>query len=238
MPKITFHILTLFPEMFAGPLTESILKRAQEKDIIQIKYYNLRDFAVDKHKTVDDTPYGGGAGMVLKVDVMDSALREIRKQIPNNKTQGVRTILMTPQGKTFSQAKARELTTLTDIILVCGHYEGFDERIREHLVNEEISLGDFVLSGGEIAAAAIVDATARLVPGVLGHDESSEEESYTLTDIEGHQLLEYPIYTRPEEYNGWKVPEVLKSGNHAEIKKWRLQEAAKRTRAKRSDLIK
>lgn len=226
MPKITFHILSLFPEMFAGPFSESILKRAQEKGIISIKFYNLRDFSVDKHKTVDDTPYGGGAGMILKVDVMDRAITAIKSET----NKALRSILMTPQGKRFNQTKARELSKLTDILLICGHYEGFDERIREHLVDEEISVGDFVLSGGEIAAMAVVDAVSRLIPGVLGKDESSEEESFSLRDENGDLLLEYPIYTRPEEYKGWKVPEVLKSGNHTVIKKWRLEEAIKRTK--------
>ncbi len=247
--KPTFHILTLFPEMFSGPFGESILKRAQEKGLVKINLHNLRDYAEDKHKTVDDTPYGGGPGMVLKIDVMDKAITSIKSKIQmptldyhsgcpepaewaNDKLS--KTILMTPQGKTFNQAKARELSGLSDIILICGHYEGFDERVREHLVDEEISLGDFVLSGGEIPAMAVVDAVSRLIPGVLGHDESSEEESFGLKDEKGNLLLEYPIYTRPAEHKGWRVPEILQSGNHAAIKKWRLDQAKKRTKAKHS----
>lgn len=223
--------------MFSGPLTESILGRAQKAGLIEIKLYNLRYFAEDKHKTVDDSPYGGGAGMVLKVDVMDRATDNIKSVVGRRSSVDPRTILMTPQGKRFEQKKAEELSGLTDIILICGHYEGFDERIREHLVDEEISLGDFVLSGGEIPAMAIVDAVSRLVPGVLGKDESATEESFGLRDEQGNALLEYPVYTRPAEYKGWGVPEVLRSGNHAEIKKWRQERSIERTAKKSSDLL-
>lgn len=219
--------------MFAGPLSESIIKRAQEKGVVEIEVINFRDFALDKHKTVDDTPCGGGAGMVLKVDVIDAALTQVKSQKLKVKIKE-RTILMTPQGKPFDQEKAVELSKLDHIVLVCGHYEGFDERIREHLINEEISMGDFVLSGGEIPAMAIVDAVVRLLPGALGKDLSAEEESFS---IDGQNLLEYPQYTKPVEYKGWKVPDVLLSGNHAEIKKWRLSEAKSRTKAKRPDLV-
>jgi len=223
---LEINILTLFPQMFLGPLSESIVNRAQEKEVVNINLINFRDFAKDKHKTVDDTPYGGGTGMVLKVDVIDEAISAIVGK--NRKDYHI--ILMTPQGKRFNQKKAEELSrTYEKLILICGHYEGFDERIREHLVDEEISLGDFVLSGGEIAAMAITDAVIRLIPGALGKDESSKEESFSLKDEEGNTLLEYPQYTKPNEYKDWKVPDVLKSGNHAEIKKWRLEEAKKRT---------
>jgi len=224
---IEINILTLFPQMFSGPLTESIIKRAVDKEVVNINLINIRDFAEDKHKTVDDTPYGGGAGMVLKVDVMDKAIQKVKKSKVKIKE---RTILLTPQGKRFNQRKAEELSKYDRLILICGHYEGFDERIREHLVDEEISLGDFVLSGGEIAAMAITDAVVRLVPGALGKDESSSEESFSLKDEEGNILLEYPQYTKPFEYRSWEVPEILTSGNHAEIKKWRMTEAKKRTR--------
>ncbi|MCL5410994.1 MAG: tRNA (guanosine(37)-N1)-methyltransferase TrmD [Patescibacteria group bacterium] len=223
------NILTLFPQMFTGPLSESIIKRAVEKGVVKINLVNFRDFAEDKRGTVDDTPYGGGAGMVLKVDVIDRAIQNIVR----NKRDDYYIALMTPQGKRFTQEKAETLSQKKKLILICGHYEGFDERIREHLVDEEISLGDFVLSGGEIAAMAITDAIVRLVPGVLGKDESSSEESFSLQDEEGNVLLEYPQYTKPFEYKNWKVPEVLASGNHAEIKKWRLEEAKKRTAKKR-----
>ena len=224
------NILTLFPQMFTGPLSESIIKRAIEKDIVKINLVNFRDFAEDKHKTVDDTPYGGGAGMVLKVNVLDDAIQSIA----GKNREEYHVVLMTPQGERFSQRKAESLVQKKKLILICGHYEGFDERIREHLIDEEISLGDFVLSGGEIAAMAVTDAVVRLVPGALGKDESSSEESFSLKDEEGNVLLEYPQYTKPFEYKNWKVPEVLVSGNHAEIKKWRLGEAKKRTAKKRS----
>lgn len=217
-------ILTLFPEMFSGPLSESIIKRAIEKNIVEINYFNLRDYAQDKHKTVDDTPYGGGAGMVLKVSVMDQAISDI----VGDKRKDYKIILMTPQGKTFNQAKARELATEKNILLVCGHYEGFDERIREHLIDEEISLGDFVLTGGEIPAAAIIDSVVRLLPGALGNDDSSIEESFSL-EKDGEKLLEYPIYTKPADYQGWQVPEILLSGDHQKIKEWRIEQAVKRT---------
>lgn len=223
------NILTLFPQMFEGPFTESIIKRAIEKKAVKINLINFRDFAEDKHKTVDDTPYGGGAGMVLKVEVIDKALQNVRDQMSNVKIKE-KTILLTPQGKRFDQSKAKELSKYDRLTLICGHYEGFDERIREHLVDEQISIGDFVLSGGEIPAMAIVDSVVRLIPGALGKDESSEEESFSLKDDEGNLLLEYPQYTKPADYKGWKVPDVLLSGNHAEIKKWRLNEAKKRTR--------
>lgn len=223
MTEIT--ILTLFPQMFTGPFTESIVKRAQEKGVVKINLINFRDFAEDKHKTVDDTPYGGGAGMVLKVDILDKAINEI---VGENRSDH-HIILMTPQGKTFDQRKAEEFSKKDKIIIICGHYEGFDERIRQYLVDEQISIGNFVLSGGEIPTMAITDAIIRLLPGALGHDESSCEETFSLQDEEGNYLVEYPIYTKPVQYKDWKVPEVLTSGNHAEIKKWRLSEAKKRS---------
>ena len=225
------NILTLFPQMFQGPLTESIVKRAQEKGIVKINLVNIRDSAEDKHKTVDDTPYGGGAGMVMKVDILDQALNKIKDKKSKIKNKE-RTILLTPQGRRFDQQKAKELSEYDKLIFICGHYEGFDERIREYLVDEEISIGNFVLSGGEIPAMAIVDSIVRLLPGALGKDESSKEESFSLKDEQGNFLLEYPIYTKPSDYKGWKVPEILLSGNHAEIKKWRLEEAKRRTKTK------
>ena len=217
-----FNIITLFPEMFTGPLSESIIKRAQDKNLIEINYYNLRDFAQDKHKTVDDTPYGGGQGMVLKVDVMDRAITQVKSsssyKVESNK---IRTILLTPQGKIFNQEKAIELAhNYDELILVCGHYEGFDQRIRENLIDEEVSIGEFVLTGGELPAMMLVDAISRMVPGVLSPG-SADDETFMQKDETGKYLKEYPQYTRPVEYNGWKVPEVLASGNHGEIKKWR-----------------
>ncbi|OIN89872.1 tRNA (guanosine(37)-N1)-methyltransferase TrmD [Candidatus Berkelbacteria bacterium CG_4_9_14_0_2_um_filter_42_30] len=233
-----FNIITLFPEMFGacpskleersgGPLSESILKRAQEKDLIKIVLHQLRDYAEGKHKTVDDTPYGGGKGMVIKVDVVDKAISKItrlakakpRRKDQRSKFRNKRTILLSPRGRRFNQDIAKELTKYDNLILICGHYEGFDERVRD-LVDEEISIGDFVLTGGEIPAMAIVDAVSRLIPGVLA-DESPENESFMQKDEAGNYLLEYPQYTRPLEYKGKKVPEILLSGNHAEIEKWR-----------------
>ena len=222
---LEINILTLFPQMFLGPLSESIVKRAQNKGVVKINYYNIRDFAKDKHKTVDDTPYGGGAGMVLKVDVLDQAILAITKKMRKD----YHIVLLSPQGKTYNQALAHKLSKKKKIILICGHYEGFDERIRQYLIDEEISIGDFVLSGGEIPAMVLVDSIVRLLPGALGKDESVLEESFTLKDEKGRALLEYPIYTRPVEYKKWKVPKILLSGNHGEIKKWRLKEACKRT---------
>lgn len=225
--KIT--ILTLFPEMFDGILSESIIKRAQEKGAVEIEVVNFRQFTLDKHQTVDDTPCGGGAGMVLKVDVLDKAISESSDNLDFYK------ILMTPQGTPFNQDKAKALAKMNNIMLICGHYEGFDERIREHLVDDEISLGDFVLSGGEIAAMAVIDAVVRLIPGALGKDESSQEETFSVND---QKLLEYPQYTRPIEYKGWMVPDELLSGDHAKIKRWRTEKALERTKKKRPDLLK
>jgi tRNA (guanine37-N1)-methyltransferase len=220
-----FDILTLFPEMFVGPLSESILKRAQEKGLIEIHYHNIRDFAKDKHKTVDDTPYGGGKGMVMKVDVVDETLAYVRNEkIAVEGEAKEKTILLTPKGKRFTQEKAIELSNYDRLTLICGHYEGFDERIREHLIDEEISIGDFVLTGGELPAMCIVDATSRMVPGVLS-EGSIEEETFMKKTEKGDYLKEYPQYTRPLEYKGWKVPDILLSGNHEEIKKWRERQS-------------
>jgi tRNA (guanine37-N1)-methyltransferase len=206
-------ILTLFPEMFAGPLDYSIVKRAQEKNDLQIKIHNLRDWATDKYKSVDDHPYGGGAGMILRVDIIEKAISTLKSQITNHKSQKV--ILLDAGGKRFTQKKAVQLSKETHLIIICGHYEGVDHRIHEHIADEVISVGDYVLSGGEIPAMVVVDTVVRLLPGVLGNPNSLEEESFNETGVE------YPQYTRPEEYKGWKVPKVLLSGNHKEIKKWR-----------------
>ncbi|PIS08023.1 tRNA (guanosine(37)-N1)-methyltransferase TrmD [Candidatus Berkelbacteria bacterium CG10_big_fil_rev_8_21_14_0_10_43_13] len=215
-----FDIITLFPEMFQGPLSESIIKRAREKELIEINYHNLRGFALDKHKTVDDTPYGGGKGMLLKVDVVDRAIRSIELQVPSTEYR-VRKILLTPQGIRLNQDKVQQLARDYDnLILICGHYEGFDERIREHLIDEEISIGDFVLTGGELPAMILVDAVSRMVPGVLSKG-SSNEESFMQKDSNGKYLKEYPQYTKPDNYNDWSVPEILKSGDHKKIANWR-----------------
>jgi tRNA (guanine37-N1)-methyltransferase len=239
-------ILTLFPEMFKGPFDESIIKRAQEKDLVEIDIHNLRDWAKDKRKTVDDRPFGGGVGMVIKVDIIDTAIKDLKSlSEPEGSTSrrpvtkhSSHIILLSPQGKTFNQEKAKELAKLDQIILISGHYEGFDERIRENLIDEEISIGDYVLTGGELPAMVITDSLVRLIPGVLD-PEATELESFSPVTVHGSQitLLEYPQYTRPEEFNGWKVPEVLLSGNHKEIEKWKKEKSLEKTKKLRPDLI-
>lgn len=217
-------ILTLFPDYFDQTLRSSILGRAQTSGTIEFFIHNLRDWAFDNHGTVDDTPYGGGPGMVLKVDVMKQAIDDI-----SDKTkQKPYIILLTPQGKRLDQPICRELARNQRILLICGHYEGFDERIRDY-VDAQISIGDYVLTGGEPAALVVIDSVVRLLPGVTGHADSTTEESHSLSDETGKPLLEYPHYTRPEEFDGKRVPDVLLSGHHAEIKKWRLDQAKKRT---------
>jgi len=216
-------ILTLFPEMFQGPLNESLLKKAQEKGFLSIKAVDLRDFTTDKHRTADDTPYGGGPGMVMKVDPIAKALSRV-------KSQKSKTILMCPSGKLLTQDRVKGLAKEEHLIIICGHYEGVDERVRE-LVEEEISIGDYVLTGGEIPAMVLVDALARHVPGVVKEEESVRKDSFY------EDLLDYPSYTRPEEFEGKKVPEVLLSGNHAEIERWRRKEALRRTLYRRPDLL-
>lgn len=217
-----FDIFTLFPEMFRGPLDESILARARERGLLDIALHNPRDVTTDRHHVVDDYPYGGGAGMVMKPEPLFTAVEQLGASGP--------VILLSPQGRVFSQAIARALADEQRITLICGHYEGVDERVRQHLVTDEISLGDFVLTGGELAAMALVDAVARLLPGVLAAG-STEEESHTAG------LLEYPQYTRPAEFRGWRVPDVLLSGNHAAIARWRRKESLRRTRTRRPDLF-
>lgn len=214
-------VLTLFPEMFKGPFSESIIKRAQEQRLVEINIHNLRDWATDKHKTVDDRPYGGGAGMILKVDVIDKALKKI-------KSQKSKTILLSAKGKLFTQGKAHEFSKLDHLILIAGHYEGVDERVAKHLVDEEISIGNYILTGGEIPAMVIADSVIRLIPGVLNPDSLMEESFSTTTSSQLQATIEYPQYTRPEKYKGWKVPEVLLSGNHKEINSWRESKAKKK----------
>lgn len=218
------NIVTIFPRMFRGPFDESIIKRAQEKELVKINIHDLRRWAKDKHRTVDDRPYGGGPGMVMRVDILDRAISKL-------KTKSAKIILLTPQGKPFKQQQATELSKLDHLILIAGHYEGVDERVREHLVDEEVSIGDYVLTGGELPAMVVVDAVVRLIPGVLGKEASLEDESFNKA------LLEYPQYTRPEKHRANKVPEVLMSGNHAEIEKWRKEQALKRTKKRRPDLL-
>ncbi|WP_040412332.1 tRNA (guanosine(37)-N1)-methyltransferase TrmD [Desulfosporosinus sp. OT] len=217
-------VLTLFPEMFA-PVQESILKRAQEAGLLQINLINFRDYAISKHKNVDDVPYGGGAGMLLKPEPIFAAIRDLPQ--PRGKR---RIILMSPQGHVFHQEKAKLWSKQEELVFICGHYEGFDERIRE-LADEEASLGDYVLTGGELAAMVMIDAVARLIPGVLGEDASAEEDSHSTS------LLEYPQYTRPADFEGRQVPDILLSGHHALIKRWRRKESLRRTFLRRPDLI-
>ena len=219
------HILTLFPDMFVGPFDQSIIKRAREGGLVSISIHDFRQYARDKHHVVDDYPYGGGGGMVLKPEPLFEAVESIKgdAQIP--------VILLTPQGRLFSQQVAQELAAYDEMILICGHYEGVDERVRQHMVDDEISIGDYVLSGGELAAMVVVDAVVRQLPGVLGAEEAAGEDSHA------RGLLEYPQYTRPQLFRGWAVPEVLLSGNHAQIAKWRRQQSLQRTLRRRPDLL-
>ncbi len=219
-----FDIISIFPESFQSYFGVSILKRAQEEQLIDIHLHNLREYTHDKRQTVDDTPYGGGAGMVLKVEPIAEAIEAVNSQqsTVNSEEQKTRTILFSAKGKTFTQQDARRLARYDRLIMVCGRYEGVDERVAEHLVDEELSIGEYVLTGGELPAMIVVDAVTRLLPGALGNDESSEEESHT---EEG--MIEHPQYTKPEEYRGWKVPEVLLSGHHGEIAKWRKERQKK-----------
>jgi tRNA (guanine37-N1)-methyltransferase len=218
-------VLTLFPAMFAGPLDESIVKRAREAKLLDLKIHNLRDWTHDRHKTVDDKPFGGGPGMLLKVEPLFEAIESLQRE-------RTKVILLSPSGRKFDQSIARELAQAEDLLLVCGSYEGFDERVREALADDELSIGDYVLTNGALPAMVVIDAVARLLPGVLGDDESSHDESFSLG------LLEYPQYTRPAEFRGMEVPEVLLSGNHAEIEKWRREQAKLRTERQRPDLLK
>lgn len=225
-------ILTLFPQMFQSLLSASILKRAIDRKLVRINISNIRDYTHDKHHTVDDYPYGGGAGMVLKPEPIFEAVEAIKSDMSQEQEGNeVPTILLTPQGHLFSQQIALELSQYSHLILICGHYEGVDERVREHLATDEISIGDYVLSGGELAAMVVVDAVVRLVPGVLGSEASALDDSHATG------LLEHPQYTRPPVYRGWAVPEVLLSGNHAQVAKWHREQAIIRTLERRSELL-
>lgn len=228
-----FDVLTLFPEMLRGPLDESILKRAQESGRLSIALHNIRDYATDKHHITDDAPYGGGGGMVMKPEPVFAAVEAILPH-PHTPPSGgdVPVILLSPQGRLFNQAIAAELSRHQRIILICGRYEGVDERVRQHLATDEISIGDYVLTGGELAALVIIDAVARLLPGVLGDPGGLIEDSHA------HGLLEGPHYTRPAVFRGWGVPEVLRSGNHAAVARWRREQALRRTLDRRPDLLK
>jgi tRNA (guanine37-N1)-methyltransferase len=217
-------VLTLFPGMFVGPLDESIIKRARETGRLDLKIHNLRDYAHDRHRTVDDRPFGGGPGMLLKPEPIFEA-------VENLAAEATRVILLSPSGRSFNQAIAGSLAQFEHLLLISGHYEGFDERIREQLADDELSIGDYVLTNGALPVMVVVDAVTRLLPGVLGDDESAHEESFS------HGLLEYPQYTRPAEFRGMKVPEVLLSGNHAQIARWRGEQARLRTHERRPDLL-
>ncbi|MPQ25868.1 tRNA (guanosine(37)-N1)-methyltransferase TrmD [Bacillus paralicheniformis] len=223
--KIDF--LTLFPEMFEGVLGSSILQKAQDKDAVRFRVVNFRAFSDNKHQTVDDYPYGGGAGMVLKPQPVFDAVEKLTTEAEGSP----RIILVCPQGERYTQKKAEELAQEEHLMFICGHYEGYDERIREHLSTDEISIGDFVLTGGELPAMMIADSVVRLLPGVLGKEESHLEDSFSTG------LLEHPHYTRPADYKGLKVPDVLTSGNHAKIKEWRRKESLRRTFLRRPDLL-
>lgn len=222
-----FDILTLFPDMFRGPFDESIIRRGQDKGLIRIGLHQIRDYALDRHHTVDDAPYGGGAGMLMKPEPLAACIQAAKKVNP-----GAPVLLTTPQGKQLNHAFAQELSRQPGLVIICGRYEGVDDRIRRRYVDYEVSLGDYVLSGGELASMVIVDTVTRLIPGVLGSDESA------LTDSFGDGLLEYPQYTRPPVFDDMSVPDVLLSGNHAEITRWRRQQALKKTIEQRPDLLK
>ena len=224
-------ILTLFPQMFQDPFSVGILKRAIDQKLIQVNIHNIRDYTHDKHHTVDDYAYGGGAGMVLKPEPIFEAVESVKSDISLEEAKALPIILLTPQGRLFHQQIAQELSGYSHLILICGRYEGVDERVREHLVTEEISIGDYVLSGGELAAMVVVEAVVRLLPGVLGSEASALDDSHTTG------LLEYPQYTRPDVYRGWAVPDVLLSGNHAQIDKWRRHQSILRTLKRRPELL-
>lgn len=217
-------VLTLFPAMFAGPLDESIIKRAREANLLDLRIHNLRDYAHDRHKTVDDRPFGGGPGMLLKPEPLFEAIEDLSRE-------SAYVVLLSPSGRVFNQQAAQELTQHEHLVLVTGHYEGFDERVRAELADDELSIGDYVLTNGALPAMVVIDTVTRLLPGVLGDDQSSHDESFS------HGLLEYPQYTRPAEFRGMKVPEILLSGNHAQIARWRAEQAKSRTIERRPDLL-
>ena len=234
---MNIDIVTLFPEICRAPLSESIMKRAQEEGIVELHIHNLRDWTTDKHHVVDDVPFGGGQGMVMKPEPIFAAVEDLQKtpniqrSTPNIESRKPKVILMSPAGRRLDQPLAADLSKESHLVIVCGHYEGVDHRVIEHLVDIEISIGDYVLTNGAIAAVVLVDAVVRLIPGVLGDEQSASDDSFSAG------LLETPQYTRPAEFRGWKIPDVLLSGNHAEIAKWRKEEALKRTKQNRPDLL-
>ncbi len=224
---VKVDVITLFPKMFESPFEESIIKRAIKNKILDLKIHNLRDWAINDYGSVDDKPFGGDVGMLIRPDVVWKALEEIKKNNENLKSRKV--IMMSARGKKFDQKKAEELSKLDNLVLLAGHYEGFDQRVSDYMVDEEISIGDYVLTGGELPAMVVIDSVARLIPGVLGKDESSKNESWSETEIEGKKIrtIEYPQYTRPQEFMGKKVPEVLLSGDIKKIKQWQLEQVKK-----------
>ena len=231
MSSMRVDIVTLFPEICRVPLSESMMKRAQENGALHLHIHNLRDWTSDKHHLVDDAPFGGGQGMVMKPEPIFTAVEDLKKPRSSIGDDESRVILMSPAGRRFNQEIAKQLSGESHLIIVCGHYEGIDHRVVEHLIDDEISIGDYVLTNGAIAAVILVDAVVRLLPGVLGHEQSALDDSFS------EALLEAPHYTRPAEFRGWKIPEVLLSGNHAAIAKWRAEQAKKRTRENRPDLL-
>jgi tRNA (guanine37-N1)-methyltransferase len=230
---VIFHVLTIFPEFFDGPFAYGVVKRAQDAGILDIRVHNLRDWTTDRHKTVDDRPFGGGEGMVLKPEPVFAAVESIWPE----RAPGRKAILLSAQGSLFDQAMANRLSGDVELLLICGRYEGVDERVAERLADEEVSIGSFVLSGGELAAAVVIDAVARLLPGVLGNETSAAFESFQDTG-HGEGLLDCPHWTRPADFRGWKAPEVLLNGNHEEIRKFRKRAALEKTARLRPDLIK
>ena len=229
-----FHLLTIFPDFFTGPFSHGVVARARDSGKLDLAIHDLRQWTHDRHRTVDDRCFGGGAGMLMKpapifeaVEAIFAPTREERQ------VKGQRVVLLTPQGPLFTQATARRYAICSELLLICGRYEGVDERVAEHLADEELSIGDYVLSGGELAAAIVIDATARLLPGVLGNDESAVDESFEQTGI-----LDFPQWTRPADFRGWAVPEVLQNGNHADIRRWRAEAAKAKTWRNRPDLLK
>jgi tRNA (guanine37-N1)-methyltransferase len=232
---VKFHILTIFPDFFQGILSNGIVGRAIDSGILTVRVHNLRDWTLDRHKTVDDRPFGGGEGMLMKAEPIFKAVESIWPEGSDDAQRKV--VLLSAQGRRFDQGTARPLAEADELLLICGRYEGVDERVSEHLADEELSIGDFVLSGGELAAAIVMDVVARLIPGVVGNEASTVWESFTRENAEGRPLLDCPQYTRPAVFRGLGVPEVLLSGNHEEIRKWREQAAAAKTQRNRPDLL-
>jgi tRNA (guanine37-N1)-methyltransferase len=224
-------IISLFPNIASAPLGESMIGKAQERGLITIRSHNLRDWATDKHRTTDDTPYGGSQGMVLKCEPLFAAVEQLRGADPESRSPNCQVLLMSPAGRPFTQRVAEELSLVPHVILICGHYEGVDQRVIDHLIDGELSIGDYVLTNGALAAAVVTDAIARLLPGVLGDTQSAPDDSHS------NGLLEFPQYTRPVEFRGWRVPDVLLSGHHAEIAKWRRARAVEKTERVRPDML-